>query len=215
MRGVLGTVAKYLGGELGLSTDDQAVVAYGLEVVLSNLVTLLLAFVGGLYFGVPGEVALSAIVWFVIRQLAGGAHCSTLWRCAFLSSFILIFTGFSAIKIAENLGKDPVILLTAGTFLVLIPTFFWAPAPNHKKPLRSNLIRKKLRCWALLSEAILVLFFLMLVLKTLFISLAIAGCLAMILACLMLTPAGYRVIATVDRLCGLLLTIITGRRVMK
>jgi accessory gene regulator B len=189
------------------------VIAYGLEVVFSNLVTLLLILVGSMIFGILKEVVIAAFTWFIIRQSAGGAHCSTLWRCAFLSSFILVVTGLAAVIIAIILGQDIIIIFTACTSLVLVPTYIWAPAPNPNKPINSEARRKKLRHLALLLQMALILFFLIVVLITPLFSLTIAGCLSMITAVLMLTPAGYRVIAAVDRLCCLLFATIKRKEV--
>ena len=81
MRNFCLAAANYLGEKLELAADDRAVIAYGLEVVFSNLVTLLLILVGSMIFGILKEVVIAAFTWFIIRQSAGGAHCSTLEMC--------------------------------------------------------------------------------------------------------------------------------------
>ncbi|NLX90440.1 MAG: accessory gene regulator B family protein [Firmicutes bacterium] len=199
-------IARHLGRATGLNAEDMEVVAYGLEYLLSAglgiLLTLLAAFLLGL---LPETLALLAC-WILVRRLAGGAHCSTLWRCAAGSCFSAI----AAVLISLFAAKSVPVYLWAGaaTIWALWATWRWAPN-NSKKPVRDPVRRKLLRRRALMVELFLGVAFLLLSLNNseMLRKMAAAGGGGIASAALMISPAGLFIVNKFDNFCNFLLTL--------
>lgn len=74
-------IAEYLSRELNTGGPRQAVVAYGLEILLGGIVKL------GAFVVVPAVLGILVQTWAALlasacfRLPAGGAHCTAYYRC--------------------------------------------------------------------------------------------------------------------------------------
>ena len=149
----LSRIASFMGNKLGLSSEDEAVLLYGLEIVFSSSISFLLAIVLGIIFKVLAEVLMVIIAWFCLRQFAGGAHCSSMWRCALTSSLVPALLGLLAGWLSRYLQKNFILYLFALIFIAAIfITLRLAPADNPQKPVRSSRRRRRFRNLALAAE---------------------------------------------------------------
>jgi len=199
--------AGFIGARVGLSCEDQEVVAYGLEVTFSIFISLVLALALGRALGIAGEILVVALVWVTMRSFAGGAHCGTLWRCAFSSALLMLCAGGAAASLSALWGQKLLVavILCCGLVAVVL-TLLWAPADNPAKRILSESRRRKLRGNALLVEIILTvcLSATCLFTGTAYSSLLLAGGLAMGAEAFTVSPSGYRAMAYLDRALGLL-----------
>jgi len=206
------SIANYFKKELKFSPDNVEIVAYGLEVIFSNFLSLFIALALGIVWGIWAEVLVVAFVWLLIRSFAGGAHCNTIWRCAFTSSFILVFCSGASLKLSHILDYNAVfpIIISGGIFVVVV-TSTWAPGDNEKKRISSELRRKSFKGKAIIAEISLVILLLSIALfkAHAYSSLLLAAAIAMGAEGLILTPLGYRVMAIIDRFLDFLSKIIT------
>ena len=197
------SAADFIGTKVGLSHEDQEVVAYGLEVTFSLSISLILAVALGYLLGIVAETLMVALVWMIVRSLAGGAHCSTIWRCAIFSTLVMVVLGGAAGFFSSFFDQKLVIviILLCG-FIALTITFLWAPADNPKNRILSASRRRKFRDRALAVEIALIMFLLLACLFTVnkYSSLLLAAVLAMLVETLTVSPVGYRVIAFLDKL---------------
>lgn len=111
---MINNFAKYLSGKLlssgKITEDDQELYIYGLFVLLSRLMYLILTCVAGIIFGCFLESIVFYISFQFIRQYAGGYHASTEARCEIMSSLSIIASvGF--IKLAEIYDFQTVLLI--------------------------------------------------------------------------------------------------------
>ncbi|RJX28272.1 MAG: hypothetical protein C4554_02585 [Dethiobacter sp.] len=199
--------AGFIGTKVGLSFEDQEVVAYGMEVIFSIFLSLMLALILGIQWGIASEILVVALVWIIIRSFAGGAHCSTLWRCAFTSTFIMLVLGGTAKKIFNFYDQKVIILTILFCGLVaLIITFIWAPADNPVKRILSESRRRNFRNKALVVEIFVIVFLLLacLLMGNTYSSLLFAAALAMGMEGLTISPIGYRIMTYIDKLLGFL-----------
>ena len=201
MKKVFLSAADFLGNKAGLTGEDLEVVAYGLEVAFSNLLGLSLALCGGIFLGNSTEVLPAALVWLLIRRSAGGAHCKTLWRCVLVSTVSLLTVGKGALWLAAALDRQlllpAVALCSAFTLTVMLNR---APAESPRRPFLAAARRQYLRRRAILTAAILSLLLLGggFLTANAYGSLLLAAVLGMVTAGIAVTPAGYRLLATVD-----------------
>ena len=199
--------ADFLGNKAGLANDEREVVAYGLEVVFSNFLSLFLALGGGILWGINAEILIVALVWLLIRRFAGGAHCSTLWRCALTSSMLLLVLGGSARGLAAIFHQQTFLAaIILCSIFTLCVTLVWAPADNPRKPIRSASRRRYFRRRAFCLEMGLSILLLLsgLFIPRLPVSLLLAAALGMAAEGFTVTPWGYRVMGLIDYSLGFL-----------
>ena len=196
------SAAGFIGTKVGLSPEDQEVVAYGLEVTFSLFISLILALILGYLLGIVAETLMVALAWMLIRSLAGGAHCSTIWRCAAFSTLVMVSLGWAARLFSSFDPKLVIVIILLCGFIALTITFIWAPADNAKNRILSANRRRKFRDKALAVEIALIMFLLLACFFTgnEYSSLFLAAGLAMLVETLTVSPVGYRVIAFLDKL---------------
>ncbi len=196
------SAAGFIGTKVGLSPEDQEVVAYGLEVTFSLFISLILALILGYLLGIVAETLMVALAWMLIRSLAGGAHCSTIWRCAAFSTLVMVSLGWAARLFSSFDQKLVIVTILLCGFIALTITFIWAPADNAKNRILSANRRRKFRDKALAVEIAMIMFLLLACFFTgnEYSSLFLAAGLAMLVETLTVSPVGYRVIAFLDKL---------------
>lgn len=204
-------IARHLGRATGLNAEDTEVVAYGLEYLLSAVLGVSITLLTAFLLGLLPETATVLACWILVRRLAGGAHCSTLWRCTAGSCLSAIAAVLISLFAAKTV---PVFLWTgAATIWALWATWRWAPN-NSKKPVRDPTRREILRRRALVIELFLgmVLFLLSLNNSELFREIAAAGGGGIASAALMITPLGHFFVAKFDNFCHIFQESILFKR---
>jgi len=193
-------IARHLGQARGLNMEDTEVVAYGLEYLLSAVTGIILTLAAGFLLGLLPETGSVLICWWLIRRFAGGAHCSTLWRCAVGSCLAVL----AVVLLSRGATAFVPLHLWTGAALIwaLWATWRWAPN-NKKKPVRNPAQRRLLRSRALGMELLLGLGLLLLSLNNceLLRSMAAAGGGGLASAALMISPPGFLLVDKFDKLC--------------
>ncbi len=146
---------------LGLGEDKREVIQYGLIVLLSNLLGLIVVFTAAWLLKVLWPTAVVVLTLFLLRPAAGGAHCSSSFRCNFLGFIVLPFFGWAATGLA-TLAPAALLLYQVLSFLIAMPAIFvHAPFYTQVKPL-AEARKKKLKLRALVLAAALFLLSLLL-----------------------------------------------------
>jgi accessory gene regulator B len=203
-------ISGYLAVNAGLHQEKESVLAYAIEVMASNIVNIVLTITAGWLFGVlPGTVSCLMTVFF-FRHTAGGAHCSSPWRCIVITVSVFPLLAILAAYLSESQRyADIIIFLSLVTGLIAIIRL--APVENKAAPILSETRRKRLK-----TASILVLFLLTAIVflvrrspyvhaKEVQLCIALSVC----WVCLMLTSFGHRLLSYVDGL------IIPGRKGVK
>ncbi|MEW5785490.1 MAG: accessory gene regulator B family protein [Bacillota bacterium] len=135
-------------GELaGLPPEDREVAAYGLEYLLSGTIGLALMLLIGLALGCLWETLAMLCSWVLLRTLAGGAHCTALWRCTIVNCLGLL-AALPATAAAVYLFP-PALWIGAATAWTLLAAWLWAPN-NSERPVHDPGRRVRLRRKALI-----------------------------------------------------------------
>lgn len=197
-------IAERLGKAAGLETGDREVVAYGLEYLLSNIIGLVIIITSGLLLRMLPQTLAVMLGWGLVRRSAGGAHCSTLWRCA----------GSSCLAVVLTILITRMVLLTLPSFLWVTAAVCWslavsrgkAPVGSRQKPLQEPQLRQRLKQQTLLTEAVLAVFAFSLAIfgDELYSPLAAYIASGMAAETIMLTSTGFLVTATFDKFWDLL-----------
>jgi accessory gene regulator B len=137
-------LAGFLAMELNLGERRQAVVAYGLEVLIGALIKVIIFIAVPCVLGVFNLFMATLLSAGILRLPSGGVHCSAYYRCLVSALTIHIVIAFAAQHLATfslpALGILYVVLsITFITFLKL------APVDVKEKPILSTVRRKNLK----------------------------------------------------------------------
>ncbi|NLW10268.1 MAG: accessory gene regulator B family protein [Firmicutes bacterium] len=130
-------IALWFKKELDLDEEKTEVVAYALTSLFVILLDLaLLVLVCGL-LGVLKEGLVAACTGALLRMFTGGAHLSSPWRCAILSSLLPAFFGLFGKYTGPMLVPEfSLILLLSVLVWGVIIVSKYAPAEVKERPIR-------------------------------------------------------------------------------
>ncbi|HAU32549.1 MAG: putative membrane protein [Desulfotomaculum sp. 46_296] len=148
--------AGYLAAKAGLRPEQKDILAYVIELIILNianiLFTLLLAFVLGVFTG----TVVCLITIAIFRQVAGGAHSDSAWRCALISIIIFpLLALFAAFLSLHNTSFYNNVISFLAICVGFLSVFLKAPVDSPKAPIISPLRRKRLKILSVLAAAIL------------------------------------------------------------
>ncbi|MEW5922304.1 MAG: accessory gene regulator B family protein [Bacillota bacterium] len=204
-------LAEKLGELAGLAPEDQEVVAYGLEYLLSSTIGVVQTLLAGLLLGLFRETLAVLLCWGMLRPFAGGTHCTALWRCTVLSCMGILTVALAA--------KGAVSLVPATAWVAfctawaLLAVWLWAPN-NSARKIRDSQRRRRLRRRALALVLFFGIFLFYLALRgtTHIQALAVAGVMGLAAGAFMLSPAGFRLMAWSDKKLELMQQKFAQRR---
>ncbi len=113
------------------------VAAYGIEIILSTLIGILVIFAIGFVFGALLESLVFTICFVTIRQIVGGYHADTNFRCTlFLAvSYTIILLLYEGVQ-----GIDNMPLIFFSSSFTLLTTVVFAPVENPNKIIEESQI---------------------------------------------------------------------------
>lgn len=115
-----------------ITEDERELYIYGLFMLISQLMYLVLACIFGLLF----ECFIESIVFYIafqfIRRYAGGYHAATETRCEILSTLSIV-ASIGIIKLSKIYDFKTILLFITLMSMVLI--FFLCPLDTPEKPL--------------------------------------------------------------------------------
>lgn len=126
--------AKILGESICEDKEKQAVIIYGLEIIISSFVTFVILLLIGIYFHYVKEALLFTLLYCPLRQYAGGYHASSYINCtACMSGSFWILIHIWKMVITNMIPISVVIVS------VLVFLFIWnvIPVQTKNKPLES------------------------------------------------------------------------------
>lgn len=129
--------------EQGEMKEKFKVVAYGVEIILVVLISLVIINICGALAGMFPETLFVSIFALIMRYIIGGSHLSGFSRCLGFSTFMVLL--FAALA---KLHFGPVHQLVNSGMLVLAIGIILRHAPlmsfEHKNPLAEKRLRKVL-----------------------------------------------------------------------
>lgn len=195
--------AAYLQRQLGLSTRDAETAAYALEALSSITLPLAAIALAGWLFGCLGATLTVAAAGACIRFFAGGAHCSSLSRCTFLSALITGTLGLAAASAGSAIPQAYILAFTAAaTVTAMVTCWRLAPLVSPAKPAFNPAVRRRMSVMAVAAAAVTGIIALTLSVMAVPIGspYALAIGFAQLLQSFNLTRAGHRFVDFMDRL---------------
>lgn len=112
--------------------EDQPVYQYGIELLVSNFISIVLIMTCGLILGRGLEAVVFLLCFIPVRLYSGGYHAKTYFRCDM--TFLFIFLGCTLVyQFFLYYPVFPVLLLT--NIAAILITIKYAPIENPGKPL--------------------------------------------------------------------------------
>ena len=191
--------AAYLARELGSDTKRELRMAYGLEVLLGEIVKMVLLLWLAWMLGILPEVIFISIAAGLLRLASGGEHCSEYYRCLVGGTicFILLGWGVHNLNVFFT-GSDAYITIVASILLSWSIVSKYAPGETENKPINSEEERAKFRRLSILIVSIYGLVMLLLMHNYLLRPLVLPILVGMVEQAFTVSPWGYRFMHFVD-----------------
>lgn len=145
-------LALRLSRNIGTEMSIVSVYAYGLELLLSALITILFMVIISFVFSRPFAWLCFLISFIPLRATAGGYHCKTHFRCILLSTFVFVILNLLYSKfIICPLKEWAVVCCLFNTTTVLL----LSPVQTTNKPLNTLEIKQNKKRAILISAILL------------------------------------------------------------
>ncbi|PKM76939.1 MAG: accessory regulator AgrB [Firmicutes bacterium HGW-Firmicutes-15] len=198
-----GRYAAYLARQLEADRIKENRMAFGLELLLGEIVKLLCVITLSYALGILPEVFTITVTAGVLRLASGGEHCSAYYRC--LIAVILCFTllGWAAHSLNPIISRaDLLLILVICSFIVGGILWRYAPGDTENKPINNEEERRKFKKWSLIIASLYcVVMIIMMQLEPLTI-LVLPIIIGMMEQAFTVTPWGYRFLQWVDNVLG-------------
>ncbi len=126
-----------------VSSEDEEVYVYGMELLFSTLFNIILAVIIGAVTSSMLETAIFLAAFISVRQCIGGYHAETHLGC--ISIFGVVLIAFAIIvKLTSDTFAIPISIVSAIVSFILVLLF--APVEHPNKPLsdkEKSVLRKK------------------------------------------------------------------------
>ena len=122
-----------------IEIEDRDIYIYGLEIILSTIVTTLILLFTGIILNKLILTLVFILVFMILRPYSGGYHAEKFMGCFFISFGIYIIEIITTLLIAEKYK------ITLGILFALVSTiliFIFSPVENSNNPLTLEEKRK-------------------------------------------------------------------------
>lgn len=189
--------------EVGSDSQQEQRMAFGLELILGEIVKWIVFLSLAGILGILKEVLIITISAGSLRLVSGGEHCSAYYRCLIGGAIWFTLLGEAVSYLNPLLTVPQLYFVAAAVFIISLPILIvYAPGDTENKPIRDPEERKRFRN---LSVLFITIYFLVMIgsasfISSRFLTLSLAvGTLAQVFT---VSPWGYAFLHWVDRLLG-------------
>lgn len=146
------TTAQHISKELKFDEEQRQIIAYSIENIMLTALGFILILLAGAIFGAALPSGIAAVFGGLLRRLSGGAHFDTPVKCLAFGTIVYGFIGFlskySSLFIKSNFTY--ILFLCISLLLVLC----YSPVDSNAKPIKSPILRKKLKIFSIIFVSI-------------------------------------------------------------
>lgn len=124
-----------------IEEEEIEICQYGFEIIVSTILGTLIVLCIGLLLHMPWLAALYFIIFVVLRQMTGGYHAGTYFKCN-LTFGILSFLVLEMTKILSQEMQIPFQIHVLILYFSVLVIAFYAPVENPNKPLDEKQITR-------------------------------------------------------------------------
>jgi len=193
--------AAYLARELAIDQRQELRMAYGLEILLGEIVKLIILVLLSWMLGILPEVFTMNLVAGILRLASGGEHCSEYYRCLVGGTIWFLLLGGGVHYLNPHLSLTGIYLVIGLSCLItLVLVLNYAPAETENKPINSEEERARLRRLSIVITLSYGLVMLASAITGIFHLLILPLAAGMLEQVFTITPWGYGFIRFVDRI---------------
>ncbi|MBO3443278.1 accessory gene regulator B family protein [Clostridium sp. CCUG 7971] len=135
-----------LGTKLNKTSEEKAVLNYGLFVMLHTGIGVVITFLVGLITGMVLEMMIISVTTAWLKRYTGGVHASTPERCAIIGVLLSFILSIASKNLKNTLNIEELTLLTIITLSFSYYIVYKnCPVPSKNKPMKKESTRKKLK----------------------------------------------------------------------
>lgn len=192
--------AAYLAQELDSNNQQEQRMAYGLEILLGEIIKLLTIVLFSWLLGILAEVLIITISAGILRLASGGEHCSEYYRCLIGGTVWFLLLGWG-VSIINNIFNQATINITVGLLFLIafVMILKYAPGETENKPINSRDEKKKFKKWSIVIMVIYIFVILLTVTQSVLNNHTIAVAIGIMAQAFTVTPYGYKFIHFIDR----------------
>jgi accessory gene regulator B len=198
-----GRCAAYLANQLEADRIKENRMAFGLELLLGEIVKLLFVITLSYAFGILPEVLTITVTAGVLRLASGGEHCSAYYRCLIGGIICFLLLGWIAHSISPIISRAD-LLMTVVICSLIVGVILWkyAPGDTENKPINTEEERTKFKKWSLIiASGYCVAMIIMMQFEKSYIF-VLPMIIGMMEQAFTITPWGYRFLHWVDNVLG-------------
>jgi len=198
-----GRCAAYIAHEIEADRSQENRMAFGLELLLGEIVKLLCVITLSYALGILPEVITITTAAGVLRLASGGEHCSAYYRCLIGGTLCFLLLGWTAHSLNPIISRTD-LLLTVVICSLIVGGILWkyAPGDTENKPINTEEERTRFKKWSLIIASVYcVVMIIMMQFDTLRI-LVLPMIIGMTEQAFTITPWGYRFIHFIDNALG-------------
>jgi len=147
--------AAYLAHQLEADRIKENRMAFGLELLLGEIVKLLCVITLSYALGILPEVLTITVTAGVLRLASGGEHCSAYYRCLIGGTLCFLLLGWAAHSLNPMLTRT-YLWLTVVISSLLVGAILgkYAPGDTENKPINTEEERTKFKKWSLITASV-------------------------------------------------------------
>lgn len=192
--------AAGLANELGSDQREENRMAYGLELLLGEIVKWIILLGLAIIMGIWSEVIIITVSASILRLASGGEHCNEYYRCMVGGTIWFLSLGWGVRYVNMSITEGGLLIIAAASFIAaIILLALYAPGDTENKPIKNENERTKFKRLSL----ILAVVYLVVMMGTAQTEAAQWVCLpvtvGMLAQVFTVTPLGYRFLHWVDR----------------
>ncbi len=117
--------------------NEREIYKYGIEIIISSFLNILIVLICGLFFKMLFESILYFLVFAVMRCFCGGYHANTYFKCN-LILFIVVLISFFLVDYLYKFDNFVIVLTIISFVTLLVAILLFAPLEHKDKPLTKN-----------------------------------------------------------------------------
>ncbi|ADL13431.1 accessory gene regulator ArgB-like protein [Acetohalobium arabaticum] len=149
------TLSSYIAEELNLPDKKQDRIRFGLELLVSTLMSLSTSLILAKLLGIFNSVLFILFASAVLKSVSGGIHLKTPWECALFGALFFNILGLTAVVMKTSIYNNWVLFLIISSLYIFISLLLWSPADVEEKPIKGDKKRKTLKMISVILSSIL------------------------------------------------------------
>lgn len=137
----------------GITSEKEAVIEYGIKILVYELVVIFFAFIIAILFGILKYFLVAFIIYSTLRLVEGGAHMNSRIKCVAIYTAII----FGSILLSKNINTtNPYYSIPVFTINYFV-AYKYAPGDSVEKPIVKKKDKIRLKTLSIVFISILFL----------------------------------------------------------